>query len=62
MKITHVIRGEEWLPSTPKHVLLYRALDLTPPAFMHVPLLVNEKRVRSSTLLLSSFPLSSFID
>lgn len=41
MKITHVIRGEEWLTSTPKHVALYRAFDLTPPKFVHIPLLTN---------------------
>jgi glutamyl-tRNA synthetase len=31
MKISHVIRGEEWLPSTPKHILLYRMFGLDPP-------------------------------
>ena len=43
MKITHVIRGEEWLPSAPLHVLLYRALGWqdTMPRFAHLPLLPN---------------------
>ncbi len=41
MKITHVIRGEEWLPSTPLHVLLYKALHWTPPHFVHLPLLLR---------------------
>ena len=41
MEITHVIRAEEWLPSTPKHVLLYEAFGWTPPTFAHVPLLLN---------------------
>ena len=41
MRITHVIRGEEWLSSTPKHVLLYRSFGWTPPAFAHLPLLLN---------------------
>lgn len=43
MEITHVIRGEEWLPSTPLHVLLYRALgwEATMPNFAHLPLLLN---------------------
>ena len=41
MGITHVIRGEEWLPSTPKHVLLYRAFGWTPPAFAHLPLILS---------------------
>ncbi|EPB83705.1 glutamyl-tRNA synthetase [Mucor circinelloides 1006PhL] len=41
MKITHVLRGEEWLSSTPKHILLYKALGWTPPLFAHLPLLLN---------------------
>lgn len=38
MKITHVIRGEEWLSSTPKHVLLYKFLGWEIPVFAHLPL------------------------
>ncbi|KAK9479235.1 hypothetical protein V1514DRAFT_328822 [Lipomyces japonicus] len=41
MKITHVIRGEEWLPSTPKHVAIYNAFGWTPPEFVHIPLLTT---------------------
>jgi glutamyl-tRNA synthetase len=41
MQITHVIRGEEWLSSTPKHVLLYRALDWTTPVMAHLPLILS---------------------
>jgi glutamyl-tRNA synthetase len=43
MKITHVIRGEEWLPSAPLHVLLYRYFgwEATMPAFAHLPLLLK---------------------
>lgn len=41
MEITHVIRGEEWLPSTPKHVLLYEFFDWQKPQFIHMPLLLN---------------------
>ena len=43
MKITHVIRGEEWLPSLPLHVLLYRAFgwEDTMPAFAHIPLILK---------------------
>ncbi|MFM7023027.1 MAG: glutamate--tRNA ligase [Flavobacteriales bacterium] len=43
MEITHVIRGEEWLPSAPLHVLLYRALswESTMPQFAHLPLLLK---------------------
>ncbi len=41
MNITHVIRGEEWLPSIPKHILLYQAFKWPVPEFAHVPLLLN---------------------
>ncbi len=41
MGITHVIRGEEWLPSTPKHILLYQAFGWDLPEFIHLPLLLN---------------------
>jgi len=41
MEITHVIRGEEWLPSLPLHILLYRALGWEPPMFAHLPLILK---------------------
>ena len=41
MNISHVIRGEEWLSSTPKHILLYRAFGWTPPAMAHLPLIMS---------------------
>ena len=41
MGITHVIRGEEWLSSTPKHILLYQALGWEPPEMAHMPLIMN---------------------
>ena len=41
MKITHVIRGEEWLPSAPLHVLLYKAFGWEAPKFAHLPLLLR---------------------
>ena len=41
MEITHVIRAEEWVSSTPKHVLLYDAFGWEPPTFIHLPLLRN---------------------
>ena len=41
MKISHVIRGEEWLPSTALHVLLYKASGWEAPTFVHLPLLLN---------------------
>ena len=37
MKISHVMRGNEWLPSTPKHVLLYEAFGWEPPIYIHLP-------------------------
>jgi glutamyl-tRNA synthetase len=42
MKISHVIRGEDHLSNTPKHIELYRALGATPPAFAHIPLIHNK--------------------
>ncbi|MDO9231813.1 MAG: glutamate--tRNA ligase [bacterium] len=41
MQITHVIRGEEWLPSIPIHILLYRYFNWEAPKFAHLPLLLN---------------------
>ncbi len=48
MQISHVIRGEEWLPSTPKHVLLYQFLGWECPEFAHLPLLLNNDRTKLS--------------
>jgi glutamyl-tRNA synthetase len=48
MGITHVLRGEEWMSSTPKHLLLYRALGWSPPHFAHLPLLVNHDGTKLS--------------
>ena len=42
MKITHVIRGDEWISSTPKHVYLYEAFGWKAPTFMHMPLLLGK--------------------
>lgn len=41
MEITHVIRGEEWLPSLPLHFMLYRSFGWKPPVFAHLPLLLK---------------------
>lgn len=41
MKITHVIRGDEWISSTPKHIYLYQAFGWQAPIFMHMPLLLG---------------------
>jgi len=48
MKITHVIRGEEWLTSTPKHVLLYDFFEWERPKFAHLPLLLNPDKSKLS--------------
>ena len=48
MKISHVIRAEEWLSSTPKHILLYEALGKKPPLFAHLPLLRNPDKSKIS--------------
>ena len=47
MEISHVIRAEEWLVSTPKHLLLYAAFGWEPPVFVHMPLLRNPDKNRS---------------
>ncbi len=48
MEITHVIRGEEWIPSTPKHILLYQYFGWEPPKFFHLPLLRNADKSKLS--------------
>ena len=48
IKITLVIRGEEWISSTPKHVLLYEAFGWEKPLFAHVPLLRNPDKSKMS--------------
>ncbi|HEX2612799.1 MAG TPA: glutamate--tRNA ligase [Fibrobacteria bacterium] len=42
MRITHVLRGDEWIPSTPRHILIYRALGYEPPVFCHLPVILAE--------------------
>ena len=48
MGVTHVIRAEEWIPSTPKHVILYEAFGWEPPTFVHMPLLRNADKSKIS--------------
>jgi len=48
MNISHVIRGEEWLPSTPKHLLLYKAFGWESPIFAHLPNVLNDKKAKLS--------------
>ncbi len=48
MEITHIIRGEEWISSTPKHILLYQFFGWRPPIFAHMPLLRNPDKSKLS--------------
>lgn len=48
MNITHIIRGEEWITSVPKHILIYRALGWDIPKMAHVPLILNKDKTKLS--------------
>jgi glutamyl-tRNA synthetase len=48
MGITHVVRGEEWLSSTPKHLLLYQAFGWDAPVFAHLPVIRNKDKSKMS--------------
>jgi len=48
MEITHIMRADEWLSSTPRHVLLYDALGYRPPLFAHLPMILGEDRSKLS--------------
>jgi len=48
MKISHVLRADEWLSSTPRHVLLYQALGWQPPQFAHLPMILGPDRSKLS--------------
>jgi glutamyl-tRNA synthetase len=48
MEISHVLRAEEWLSSTPRHILLYDALDYEPPLFAHMPMILGPDRSKLS--------------
>lgn len=48
MGVTHVIRGEEWISSTPKHIVLYQYLGWEAPLFAHLPLLLNSDKSKLS--------------
>lgn len=48
MKITHVIRGDEWIPSTPKHILLFEAFGWEVPKYSHLPLILNPDKSKLS--------------
>lgn len=65
MKITHVVRGEEWLISTPKHIALYKAFGWEPPTFAHLALLVNNDgsklSKRNASVDLSTYRLGNIL-
>lgn len=48
MAITHVIRGDEWMSSAPRHAMIYEAFGYTPPAFAHLPLILGSDRTKLS--------------
>ena len=48
MGITHVLRAEEWLPSTPRHLQIYEALGYHPPLFAHLPMILGPDRTKLS--------------
>ncbi len=48
MKISHVIRAEEWISSTPRHMMMYKALGYDPPEYVHHPMLVGADRAKLS--------------
>jgi len=48
MEISHVLRADEWLPSTPRHLLLYAALGYAPPVFAHLPMILGPDRAKLS--------------
>ncbi|TMD28754.1 MAG: glutamate--tRNA ligase, partial [Chloroflexi bacterium] len=48
MRISHVVRGEDHLSNTPKHILLFRALGYDEPRFGHLPLILNADRTKMS--------------
>ncbi len=48
MQISHVMRAEEWLSSTPRHLLLYQALGFAPPEFAHLPMILGPDRSKLS--------------
>src|SRR5215217_6912598 len=61
MKISHVIRGEDHLSNTPKHIELYRALGAEPPRFAHIPLILNKDGSKMSKRDVGA-SLNSYVD
>ncbi|MCD4828054.1 MAG: glutamate--tRNA ligase [Candidatus Cloacimonetes bacterium] len=61
MRISHVFRGEEWLPSAPKHIFLYEALGWKPPIWVHMPLILSPEKGKLSKRH-GDFSVSAFRD
>jgi len=62
MKITHILRGREWLPSTPKHVLLYKYFGWEMPKFVHLPLLRESDSTKKLSKRSGSVDASDFLE
>ena len=62
MRITHVIRAEEWISSTPKHIMLYKAFGWEPPAFAHLSILRNANRAKLKKRDNAAISISDFRD
>lgn len=61
MEISHIMRGDEWLPSTPKHVLLFKSLGAEVPTYVHLPLILNADGTKLSKRK-NDVSASSYID
>lgn len=65
MKMTHVIRGEDHIMNTPKHIQLFEALGIAPPAYGHIPLILNpdgsKMSKRDTGAAVSAYPQEGFI-
>jgi glutamyl/glutaminyl-tRNA synthetase len=65
MEITHVVRGDEWIPSFPKNILLYQAFDWQPPKFVHIPLILNKEggklAKRHSDVAVENYKVNGFL-
>lgn len=48
MKITHIVRGEDHIPNTPKQILIAKSLNINPPKYLHLPLILNTNRAKLS--------------
>lgn len=62
MKISHIMRGEEWISSTPKHILLYQAFGWTPPIFAHIPIYLNPDGKGKMSKRTGTVSAQSFLD